>query len=211
LFDMDGTLIDSSPAVVVAWETMHKTYPFLDLPHILRSAHGYRTTEKWCLIEDETLLASEVVRFEEAILAAAKEKGAAGGQGIIALPGVAKLLAQIGEGAEEERNGAEGWAICTSSTFFYASQAIPTAGLPTPKIFVTAESVTRGKPFPDPYLLGAEKSLAPAAQCIVVEDAPTGIRSGKAAGCIVLATCTSHTRASLEAEKPDFLVEDLSQ
>jgi len=66
------------------------------------------------LIEDETLLASEVVRFEEAILAAAKEKGAAGGQGIIALPGVAKLLAQIGEGAEEERNGVEGWAICTS-------------------------------------------------------------------------------------------------
>jgi glycerol 3-phosphatase-1 len=47
---MDGTLIDSSPAVVVAWETMHKTYPFLDLPHILRSAHGYRTTEYVCSV-----------------------------------------------------------------------------------------------------------------------------------------------------------------
>jgi beta-phosphoglucomutase-like phosphatase (HAD superfamily) len=46
---------------------------------------------------------------------------------------------------------------------------------------------------------------------VVVEDAPTGIRSGKAAGAIVLATCTSHTRESLEKEKPDFLVEDLSQ
>lgn len=65
------------------------------------------------MIEDETLLASEVVRFEEAILAAAKEKGAAGGQGIIALPGVKALLAQISEGSEQ-RGGAEGWAICTS-------------------------------------------------------------------------------------------------
>lgn len=44
-----------------------------------------------------------------------------------------------------------------------------------------------------------------------MEDAPTGIRSGKAAGCFVLATCTSHSRKSLEKEKPDFLVDDLSQ
>lgn len=45
---------------------------------------------------------------------------------------------------------------------------------------------------------------------LVVEDAPTGIRSGKASGARVLATCTSHSRASLEKERPDFLVEDLS-
>lgn len=155
---MDGTLIDSSPAVVVAWETMKESYPFIDLPHILRSAHGYRTVDalrKWvskghkprdvmkqwtrwgrerrrrrqrrcsreanddliptladflfllplpflqCLIEDEELLAKEVVRFEDAILAAAKAKGAAGGVGIIALPGVARLLEQLSEGTEE--------------------------------------------------------------------------------------------------------------
>lgn len=45
---------------------------------------------------------------------------------------------------------------------------------------------------------------------LVVEDAPTGIRSGKASGARVLATCTSHSRASLEKERPDYLVEDLS-
>lgn len=213
LFDMDGTLIDSSPAVVVAWETMKESYPFIDLPHILRSAHGYRTVDalrKWCLIADEELLAKEVVRFEDAILAAAKAKGAAGGVGIIALPGVARLLEQLSEGTEE-RNGQEGWAICTSSTHYYASKAIPTAGLPTPKIFVTAESVEKGKPHPDPYLLGAKLSGVTADQCVVFEDAPTGIRSGRASGAIVIATCTSHSRESLEVEKPDFLVEDLSQ
>ncbi|CED82649.1 phosphatase [Phaffia rhodozyma] len=213
LFDMDGTLIDSSPAVVVAWETMKETYPFLDLDHILKSAHGYRTVDalrKWCLIDDQELLAKEVVRFEVAILEAAKARSASGADGIVSLPGVKDLLRQIGEGAEEARDGFEGWAICTSSTHFYASQAIPTAGLPMPKIFITAESVTKGKPAPDPYLLGAKRNNAEPNQCVVFEDAPTGIRSGKAAGCVVLATCTSHTRESLEKEHPDFLVEDLS-
>lgn len=76
---------------------------------------------------------------------------------------------------------------------------------------MTAESVQNGKPAPDPYLLGAEKSETTADRCVVVEDAPTGIRSGKASGAIVLATCTSHSRASLEREKPDFLVDDLSK
>jgi glycerol 3-phosphatase-1 len=206
---MDGTLIDSSPAVVVAWETMKATYTFLDLPHILASAHGYRTVDalrKWCLIEDPELLAREVVRFEEAILAAAKERSQGGEDGIVALPGVKDLLKQIGEGTESRSgSGAEGWAICTSctyrtspsldgrilsgagtarlslfgpadvaphpsslpsATFFYASQAIPTAGLPTPKNFITAESVTKGKPAPDPYLLGAEKSGTTADKCM---------------------------------------------
>lgn len=46
---------------------------------------------------------------------------------------------------------------------------------------------------------------------LVVEDAPTGIRSGKASGARVLATCTSHDREELEKERPDFLVEDLSK
>jgi beta-phosphoglucomutase-like phosphatase (HAD superfamily) len=99
----------------------------------------------------------------------------------------------------------------STATFFYASKAIPTAGLTTPKVFVTADSVTRGKPFPDPYLLGAKGCEASIFESLVVEDAPTGIRSGKASGARVLATCTSHTAEELEKERPDFLVEDLSQ
>jgi hypothetical protein len=59
-------------------------------------------------------------------------------------------------------------------------------------------------------LLGAEGCHASPFESLVVEDAPTGIRAGKAAGSMVLATCTSHDRAALEKERPDFLVEDLS-
>ena len=75
---------------------------------------------------------------------------------------------------------------------------------------MTADSVTKGKPHPDPYLLGAAGCNASPFESLVVEDAPTGIRSGKASGARVLATCTSHDRAALEKERPDFLVEDLS-
>lgn len=214
LFDMDGTLINSSPAVVKAWNIFAETYP-LDLDDILRSAHGMRTIDvlkKWCHITDPEILEKEVVRFETAILDAAeaigKESGD-GSSGIQVLPGVAKLLDELSS-EKDKRGGEEKWAICTSSTYFYAGRAIPIAGLTTPKVFVTADSVTRGKPFPDPYLLGAAGCNASPFESLVVEDAPTGIRSGKASGARVLATCTSHERAELEKERPDFLVEDLS-
>lgn len=213
LFDMDGTLINSSPAVVKAWELFAEKYP-LDLDHILHSAHGYRTIDalrKWCFIpEDE--LPEEVMRFERAILSNAEEIGrlAGGGSGIQVLPGVEKLLNDLSE-HRHLRNGEEKWAICTSSTHFYAGQAIPIAGLTTPNIFVTADSVKKGKPHPDPYLLGASGCNASPFESLVVEDAPTGIRAGKAAGSLVLATCTSHSAEDLEKESPDFLVEDLSK
>ncbi|KAJ9092686.1 Haloacid dehalogenase-like protein [Naganishia friedmannii] len=211
LFDMDGTLINSSPAVVVAWNLFAETYD-LDLDHILHSAHGMRTIDvlrKWCKIEDPKLLETEVIRFESAILAAAEAAAASSGNGIEVLPGVRKLLDDLSS-EQGKRDGEEKWAICTSSTYFYAGKAIPIAGLTTPKVFVTAESVTKGKPAPDPYLMGARGCNASPFESLVVEDAPTGIKAGKAAGCRVLATCTSHTAEQLEKEKPDFLVEDLS-
>lgn len=212
LFDMDGTLINSSPAVVKAWELFSQSYT-LDLDDILRSAHGMRTIDvlkKWCGLTDPEVLASEVIRFETAILESAEEIGRTSGKsGIEVLPGVVKLLDDL-SADNELRGGEEKWAICTSSTYFYAGKAIPIAGLTTPKVFVTADSVTRGKPFPDPYLLGASGCNASPFESIVVEDAPTGIRAGKASGALVLATCTSHEREELEKERPDFLVEDLS-
>lgn len=179
---MDGTLIDSSPAVTAAWNLLKNTgYEFLDLPDILASAHGYRTIDalrKWCKISDEELLKKEVVRFEEAILSNASK---AEGGGIIALPGVKDLLTAIQGGRPDED---QGWSVCTSceirlapisftmltsrsATHFYASKALPAAGLPTPIHFVTAESVQNGKPAPDPYLLGAKLNAVPSEKCMI--------------------------------------------
>lgn len=112
---MDGTLIDSSPAVAAAWKLLKETgYDFLDLDHILKSAHGYRTIDalrKWCKITEEELLKKEVVRFENAILSNAQAKAGSGG-GIIALPGVAQLLDDIEASTNNEHS--QGWSVCTS-------------------------------------------------------------------------------------------------
>lgn len=123
------------------------------------------------------------------------------------------------------------WAICTSATRIYATSALSSAGVPMPDVFVTSEDVVRGKPDPDPYLLGAQKCGIKPENCqwcflhpfkhhrpitlffpsgVVFEDAPSGIRSGRAAGCKTIALLTTHSRQQIEAAQPDFIVKDLS-
>lgn len=64
---------------------------------------------------------------------------------------------------------------------------------------------------PDPYLLGAKRAGVDPSRCLVVEDAPAGIRSGRAAGCKTLGLVTSHSRAQMEEVKPDWLVPNLAR
>ncbi|KAJ3554410.1 hypothetical protein NM688_g3129 [Phlebia brevispora] len=208
LFDMDGTLIDSTAGVVDAWTLFAEKYPWLNVQEILASAHGVRTVENLrnhCHIEDPEELEREAVRFEEAIIHAANKDGRSG---IVALPGARENTEALAAGAKLPHPV---WALCTSATRAYASQSITAAGLILPDIFVTAEDVKRGKPAPDPYLLGAKLLGIEPAKCLVIEDAPTGIRSGTAAGCKTMGLITSHTREQVEAEHPTYLVKNLSQ
>jgi len=205
LFDMDGTLIDSTAGVVGAWEYWGRKNPELNIHEILRTSHGVRTIDnlrKWCPNIPEAELDEHVNEFEMMIVECSKQNEAAGKAGIVLLPGVKDLLPKLA--------GQSGWAICTSATTAYATAALETAHIPMPSVFVTADDVSRGKPYPDPYLLGAKKSGVPIENCLVVEDAPTGIASGKASGAKVLAVCTSHTRERMVATEPDFLVPDLT-
>lgn len=120
------------------------------------------------------------------------------------------------------------WAICTSATRAYASQALAVAGVPVPDVFVAAEDVKQGKPFPDPYLLGAEKCGVDPKNCeplrgypdssmltsragVVFEDAPSGIRSGNAAGCKTIALLTTHSREQVDAAQPDYVIQNMTQ
>lgn len=64
---------------------------------------------------------------------------------------------------------------------------------------------------PDPYLLGAERAGVDPARCLVVEDAPAGVRSGRAAGCKTLGLITSHTREQIDEAKPDYVVPNLAR
>ena len=122
LFDMDGTLIDSTPAVNATWVEFAKEYN-LDIDHVLHYSHGHRTVEnlkRYIPSLDGDALMKEVVRFESRILEIAQENmdraiktGNADGT-IIAMPGARPLLEQIQCGRDENPARRAGWAIVTS-------------------------------------------------------------------------------------------------
>ena len=100
----------------------------------------------------------------------------------------------------------ESWAIVTSAERALALARLGAAGLPIPKVLVTAEDVERGKPDPACYLLGASRMGVAASDCLVFEDAPFGLAAGHAAGAQVVALTTSLTEQELADEDslPDY-------
>ena len=76
---------------------------------------------------------------------------------------------------------------------------------------VTALDVKNGKPHPEPYLRGLEKAGVSASEAIVVENAPLGVRAGKAAGCFTIAVTTGPIPASaFEKEGADIIFPDMT-
>jgi len=63
--------------------------------------------------------------------------------------------------------------------------------------FTSAEQVPRGKPFPDVFIEAARRIGLPPKECIVLEDAPAGLKAGRDAGCFVVALATSHPAKNL--------------
>lgn len=143
LFDMDGTLVDSTDGVVGAWELFAETYPGIDLTEILSSSHGVRTVEnlrKHCGVTDPDELEREARRFEDAIVENSTKNGR---RGIVALPGVAEIMKQLDPVKSLPKPR---WAVVTSATRSYATAALGVAKVPVPDVFVTSEDVTKGKP-----------------------------------------------------------------
>ncbi len=122
-------------------------------------------------------------------------------EGVVPLPGAMELLQAL---------PLDRWAIVTSCTKRLAYVRIRAAGLPEPKFIVTSNDITRGKPDPEPYVKGARALSLAAKDCIVMEDAPAGIRSGKEAGARVVALQTTERDQLLRAAGADFIVKDCS-
>jgi sugar-phosphatase len=114
------------------------------------------------------------------------------------LPGVKVLL---------ERLPRERWAIVTSATRRLLVARLEAAGLPVPERIISGEMVERGKPDPEPYRRGAELLGFRPEECVVVEDAPSGVGAGKTAGCRVLGVLGTHSAAELAGA--DWVVESL--
>ncbi|HEI8866471.1 sugar phosphatase [Serratia sp. AKBS12] len=174
LFDLDGTLVDSLPAVERAW-TQWATRRGVNPQDVLAFIHGKQAITS---LRHFMPGASEAeIQHEHDVL---EQVEAQDTEGVRALPGAVALLARLNQLAMP-------WAIVTSGSIPVATARRAAAGLPQPEVFITAEQVEHGKPQPDAYLLGAERlGLAPQ-HCAVIEDAAAGILSGLAAGCQVIA------------------------
>ena len=126
------------------------------------------------------------------------------GRDAVEIPGARKLLASL-EDAKLP------WAVCTSATRALLDGWIQVLQLAHPQTIVVAEDVKRGKPHPDPYLLGCQRlGLPENSHMIVFEDAPSGVRAGKAAGYKVVGLITTHTVEQIEAAGADWIVRDLT-
>ncbi len=181
LLDLDGVLVDSTAAVERHWRIFAGWYG-LDPARLLRAVHGRRSTDVICE------LASRLRQPTERVVGRFEQLDVADQDGVAALPGAAELVALLPAGR---------WAIVTSGSRPVALARLAAAGLAPPARLITGEQVTAGKPDPAPYRLGAERLGLAAGDCVVVEDAPAGLVSARAAGCRTLALLTTHARGEL--------------
>ena len=191
LFDMDGVLISSLGSVERSWQTWAERHG-LDVRETIRTAHGMRAIETVRTLRPDA--------DHEAELKVIEDLEVGDNEGLEVLEGVTSILQLLPR---------KYWTIVTSATERLARSRLAFAGVPVPEHIITADRVTNGKPHPEPYLKGAKILGLEPADCIVVEDSPSGTRAGHAAGCKVLATTFSHTIDQLAAA--DWIVESLAK
>lgn len=173
LFDMDGTILDSTIPVQRQWRLWagNMGIPF---DKVLAVMHGRRAIETMQIVAPYLPQPKTVNEFLEV---EAKDT-----QGIVEMPGARAML----EALPSNR-----WAVVTSATYEMARSRMRAAGLPDVEILVSADRVTHGKPHPEGFLTAAAALGVEPGNCLVVEDSPAGIQAGKSGGMQVLGV-TSH-------------------
>ena len=157
LFDLDGVLVDSTRQVDREWREW-ASRKGVDGDAVMAIAHGVRT------IEVIRLVASHL--DVEAEAAAIESHEAHDQTGVVVMPGALELVRSIPDGR---------WGVVTSGSRLLARNRLRYCGLPVPKMLVTSDDVTHGKPDPEPYLKGAHQLGFAPVDCLVIEDAPAGI------------------------------------
>jgi mannitol-1-/sugar-/sorbitol-6-phosphatase len=180
LFDLDGVLVDSTSAVDREWREW-AAKKGVDGDAIMAIAHGVRTVE---------VIRRVAPHLDAAAEAAMIENHEAGDQrGVTVMPGSIDLVRSIPEGR---------WGVVTSGSRLLATNRLRFCGLPVPEVLVTSDDVTHGKPHPEPYLKGAGRLGFSPADCLVIEDAPAGIESARAAGTTVIGITSTYGVSALE-------------
>ena len=188
LFDLDGVLINSTPAVARVWHRWAVERGF-NPEEVVPRAHGrpsLTTVREYLPNADHAAENREVERREMEDL-----------EGVVPLPGALDLLRSIPE---------DRWTIVTSCTRRLAEVRIKAAGLPLPKKLISSDDITHGKPHPEPFLKGASVLGYPATNCVVFEDVPAGVKAAKAAGAKVVAFTTTVQASVLQEAGADWIL-----
>ncbi|MEW1998570.1 HAD family hydrolase [Streptomyces coelicoflavus] len=191
LFDNDGTLVSSLDSVRRCWTRWAVEYGITAEQFGRVELHGRPAAEIAADLLPTARVAEAVARIEQL------EVEDVPGGGVHLLPGTREFLDAL---------PADRWSVVTSATRRLAEARLDAVGI-LPKTLIAADDITRGKPDPEPYLLGARALGVDPAACVVFEDAPAGLQSGRAAGMRTVALATTHPAGELDA---DLVVEDLS-
>lgn len=174
LFDMDGTLIDTTGPVERSWRNWAARHD-LDPDAILAVCHGRRSIETVRRFAPAGADIDEEVRLVEECYINDSE-------GVRAVPGALELLQSLPR---------HRWAVVTSAPQGMARKRIAQAGLPLPDLLIGADNVTQGKPHPEGYRTAAQKLGFDPRETVVFEDAPAGLEAGNAAGAWVIGLTTT--------------------
>lgn len=163
LFDNDGVLVDSKQSVVEAWtEWGRRLFGDFQYP---KNFHGRRAEEiVRDLVPEKDFESANQLRNTLELELSHQTKP---------LPGALELTESIPAGL---------WNVCTSANAKLGQARLTAAGINFPEQIVTADDVSKGKPNPEPYALGAERLGIDSENCLVLEDAVAGIESGWASG-----------------------------
>lgn len=183
LFDLDGTLINSSAPIKRAWMS---TSIEAGIPlERLVGFHGIPAGQTMkTLLSDRT--DKEIQHWTDVITQREVEDT----EGVVVNPGAHELFEVLAQAGVP-------WTIVTSCTRELAMARLSAVNLPIPENLVTADQVSQGKPHPEPFLLGAERLALPSANCYAVEDSIAGLTSARAAGCITIALLLGETDTDL--------------
>jgi len=165
LLDCDGVLVDSHNAAAVAWNQWAKRWaPGFDFHRDVE--HGRRIPD---LVAELVSTPSDVATATADLIQLELDHAT----DVVAIPGARRLLETSPRGS---------WAVVTSGGRAIATARMASARLAPAVVLITSEDVERGKPFPDPYVLAAQRLKVSPQRCAVFEDAPAGIEAARAAG-----------------------------
>ena len=179
LFDLDGVLIDTTKCLGKHW-TLWAQEKGLNAKEVLSMALGERTIDTIKRLAP-TIGIKKQADIERVALEL-EEKENKFLKGISCVKGAKNLLYSLPTNA---------WAVVTSGMRNTAISRLKYTGLPTPKVLISAENVSQGKPNPEGYILAASRLGIHNKKCLVIEDSNIGIQAGNSAGMIVIGVAST--------------------